>query len=111
MAGRKKLSLCEDDVYHLASFGCTYEEIAAIVGCSKDTLTRNYTDIITAGHEDMKMSLRRERLRIAMDSNHKQQASMLMFLSKVILGDKEYAVIDDGRDAPKLKIEFIDSKK
>lgn len=112
MAGRgKKLILCEEDVRTLASFGCTYEEMAAILGCAKDTLTKNYQEIIAAGHEEMKMSIRRERLRIAMDPNHKQQASMLMFMSKVVLGEKEYNVIDDGLNAPKIKIEFVGNDK
>lgn len=107
---RPKLELNEEQVRLLASYGCTYEEMAAIFGCAKDTLTKNYTEIIDAGREDMKMCIRRERLKIALDPEHKQQATMLMFLSKVVLGEKEYAVIDDGAKAPKINISFVDDK-
>jgi hypothetical protein len=103
---RPKLQLNEKDIYDLAAIGCTYEEIANLVGCDKSTLEKSYSAIIKSGHDSMKQSLRRERLKIAFDPNHKQQATMLIFLSKVILGEKEYAVIDDGRSAPKIKIEF-----
>lgn len=104
---RAKIQLCEDDVKDLAKIGCTYQEIASIVGCSVDTLVRQYKEVIQSGHEDMKASLRRQRLAIALNPEHKQQAAMLIFLSKVILGDKEYEVIDDGRNAPKITVEFV----
>lgn len=104
----KRLEGSEESVRKLAAFGCTYEEIANITGLAKDTLTVKYKDIIREGHDEMKMSLRRERLRIALDPNHKQQATMLIFLSKTVLGDKEYAVIDDGLKAPKIRIEFVE---
>lgn len=91
---RPKLALNETDIYDLAAIGCTYEEIASLVGCDKDTLVNRFSDTIKAGHDNMKRSLRRERLAIAMDKTHKQQASMLIFLSKTVLGEKEYNVID-----------------
>lgn len=101
----------EEEVLKLAQIGATHEEMAHVFGCTTQTLLNRFQDLIREGHADAKMSIRRKRLRIAMDDDHKQQASMLMFLSKVWLGEKEYAVVDaNGGPAP-IQIEFISNDK
>jgi hypothetical protein len=105
--GAQKLQLDEKSITKLASYGCTVQEIAGLLGCSVPTVY-NFKEALEAGQAGMKESIRRERFKIAMDPNHPKQASMLIFLSKTVLGEKEYEVIDNGLNAaPKLKIEFV----
>ena len=107
---RPKLALNETDVYDLAAIGCTYEEIASLVGCDKSTLEKRFSGTIKTGHDNMKMSVRRKSFQIAMDDTHKQQASMLIFLRKVVLGDKEYNVIDARTIGLPSEIELSDAQ-
>lgn len=100
MAGRPKLQLNETDIHDLAAIGCTQDEICSLLGCNPTTLRDKYSAVYEKGNNVMRESIRRKRLKIAMDDTHKMQASMLMFLSKVVLGEKEYSVIDSPRDTP-----------
>lgn len=105
---RKPKEINEDEVLKLAQMGATYEEMAHFLGCDKQTLQNRFLDTIHAGHAEAKMSIRRKRLAIAMDETHKQQAAMLIFLSKVWLGEKEYNYIAPGEGgAAPIQIEFI----
>ena len=108
---RPKKEIDEEAVRRCAEFGMTYEEMADYFSCAKQTLVDRFQDTIKSGHSEMKESIRRKRLKIAMDDTHKQQASMLMFLSKVVLGEKEYEVVDSGKTPPSIKIEFVDGTK
>ena len=110
-AGRPRKILDENEIQKLARLGCTLEEMADFFSVSKDVLVRNYAAAISEGVAESKVSIRRERLRIALDKNHPKQASMLIFMSKIFLGEKEYAVLDNGELAPPIiKIEFATPK-
>jgi len=94
-----------DLVKKLAAIHCTQEEIASVVGCSVDTLTRRpeFAEVFKKGREEGKASLRRKQYEIAMNGN----VSMLIWLGKQILGQSEKTEVF-MRDIP--KIEFIPFK-
>ena len=84
-AGRPHKVIDPKLIQKLASIQCTKEEIAAVCGCSVDTLERNFADVIKAGKENGKASLRRNQWKIAESGN----ASMSIFLGKVYLNQKD----------------------
>lgn len=75
----------ENEVFKLASIGCTYEEMADWFKCSKDYLLRNYGNVIKEGHTNIKISLRRKQLQIALDGDR----TMLIWLGKQMLNQRE----------------------
>ena len=85
-AGRPKLVLDERQIRELASIQCTMGEIAAVMGCSVDTLDRNYAEIISRGRDEGKMSLRRAQWNKAVKDGN---PAMLIWLGKFYLGQKE----------------------
>lgn len=82
---RPKLVIDEDLIERLASIHCNMTEIAAAVGCSVDTLERRYAELIAKGREKGKSSLRRMQFELAKKGN----ATMLIWLGKQILGQRE----------------------
>lgn len=103
--------ISEDEVKKLAEFGATYEEMAHFFQCDKQTLQNRFLDVIHAGHADAKMSIRRKRMRIAMDDTHKMQTTMLIYLSKVWLGEKEYNYVVNGEGGAPIQVEFVNNDK
>lgn len=83
--GRPKKIINETQVETLAQLHCTYEEIAAVVGCSTDTLKRRFADCIERGREHGKASLRRAQFRAALGGN----ATMLIWLGKQHLEQRD----------------------
>lgn len=75
----------EQQVFDLASFFCTDEQIATIVGCSPDTLSRRFAEIIQKGRESAKHNIRRKQYEVAMSGN----VSMLIWLGKQYLGQSD----------------------
>ena len=88
--GRPKKNISINLVANLAAHGCTTEEIGTIVGCSKDTLERRFSAVLKKGRANMKMSLRRRQMKLAMEGN----ATMLIWLGKQYLKQK------DKRESP-----------
>lgn len=84
MANTKK-DINPEQVNKLAAIGCTNKEIADIVGCSHDTLTRRFSEDLEAGRSQGKASLRRKQYELAMSGN----AAMLIWLGKQVLGQSE----------------------
>ena len=82
---RPKLKLDANLIETLAKVGCTNESIAIQVGCSVDTLTRRYADVLTKGRENMKTSLRIWQLKAAENGN----AALLIWLGKQLLGQRD----------------------
>lgn len=82
-AGRPKLQLDEDQLRKLAELQCNLTEIAYVMGCSKDTLRKNYQDVIDQGYAMGKVKLRRAMFRNATELNH---AAVQIFLAKNLLG-------------------------
>lgn len=79
----KKLD--ERQIKELAKIQCTMIEIAAVMGCSVDTLERNYAEIIKSAREEGKSSLRRAQYKKALEGN----ATMLIWLGKHYLDQKD----------------------
>lgn len=83
--GRRKRVVSPKDVYELASLGCTDREIARWFDVDENTLRYNFSDIIEKGREDIKHSLRRAQLKLALNGN----AVMLIWLGKNLLGQSD----------------------
>lgn len=93
--GRPPLELDEKVIAGLARIDCTMIEIAAVVGCSVDTLERNYADVIEKNRKDGHASIRRQQYKLAMAGN----PTMLIWLGKVQLGQRETVVNEHtGKD-------------
>jgi len=84
-AGRPRIELDEKQILELTNIQCTTKEIAAVMGCSEDTLERNYAGILEAGREYGKSSLRRAQWKLAMSGN----AQMLIWLGRMVLQQRE----------------------
>jgi hypothetical protein len=95
-AGRPRLQLCEEQVVILASLGCINEEIAELLRCSADTLTRNYQENLDEGRAKMKMSLRRKQVQQALAGN----TTMLIWLGKQYLGQRDKTEVSGDEAAP-----------
>jgi hypothetical protein len=81
--GRPPLELDEELIRKLAEIYCTYDEIALIMGCCRDTLHRKYSDVIKKGHTIAKRSLRRAMFDKALNGKN---TTMMIWLSKQYLG-------------------------
>lgn len=75
----------ERQVELLAGVGCTVDEIAATLGCSKRTLETRFCALIENGRGKMRSSLRRKQVEVAM----KGDKTMLIWLGKQLLGQKD----------------------
>jgi hypothetical protein len=83
--GKNKRVVTPDDVYKLASMGSNDREIALWFSMNEDTLRYNFADIIAKGREDLRQSLRRAQIKLALSGN----AVMLIWLGKNILGQSD----------------------
>ena len=83
--GRPKKDIDPNLVYDLAKIHCTKEEIATILGCSRETLYARFSDVLQKGDDDGKKSLKRKMHEVAMNGN----VTMLIWLSKQRLGHKD----------------------
>jgi len=82
-AGRKVVP--PDEVYKLASLGCTMEEMAEWFGVNRETLKYNFRDYIAKGQANLKQRLRQAQLQTALSGN----ATLLIWLGKNILGQSD----------------------
>lgn len=92
--GRPKKDIDAKEVEKLAGLGCTYEEIASVLGCHKSTLSRRFATETTRGHDNLKMSIRRWQYNSAKSGN----VRMLIHLGKVYLDQGDNPVIIKERD-------------
>lgn len=83
--GLRKRIVPPKDVYELASIGCTDREIARWFDVDENTLRYNFSDILEKGREDLKHSLRRAQIKLALSGN----AVMLIWLGKNLLGQTD----------------------
>jgi hypothetical protein len=83
--GLRRRVVVPKDVYELAAIGCTDREIARWFDVDENTLRYNFSDILEKGREDLKHSLRRAQLKLALSGN----AVMLIWLGKNILGQSD----------------------
>ncbi len=83
--GRPRKVINAKQVRYLASIGCTYSEIGAVVGCSKATLSERFRTEIDKGHERLKRSIRRMQYGAAKKGN----IVMMIWLGKQYLGQQD----------------------
>ena len=88
--GRPPKDIDEEEVIKLARIGCTYDEIASIVGVSKSTLSARFRTEITKAHEGMRKSLRR----MQMESAAKGNVTMQIWLGKQVLGQADKSKVE-----------------
>jgi hypothetical protein len=99
-AGRPKLEIDGELVEKLAGIGCPNKEIAAIVGCSVDTLDRHFADVIAKGRENGKTRLRKKQIEVALAGN----VTMLIFLGKNMLGQADKQEISGPDGSPVMQL-------
>jgi hypothetical protein len=83
--GRPRLDIDPAQVERMAAIGCTVEEIAVLVGCSKSTLDKGFSAPIEKGRMRLNRSLKRKQVQLARQGN----VTMLIWLGKQYLGQKE----------------------
>jgi hypothetical protein len=98
--GRPKIKVDAALVEKLAGIGCPNKEIAAIVGCSVDTLDRRCADIIIKGRENGKTRIRQKQIQMALGGN----VAMLIFLGKNMLGQTDKQEITGIENASTVNI-------
>jgi len=100
----------ERQLEQLAMIQCSYEEMAAVLGCDQSTLTKRFSQVIKKGREKGRMSLKRMQYKKAMEGN----VVMMIWLGKQHLGQREprQDVELTGKDGGELKlvIEYVKSK-
>ena len=90
--GRDKKVIPPQEVYKLAAIGCKNQEIADWFGVDENTLTYNFSEQITKGRENLKLSLRKAQISLALNGN----AVMLIWLGKNILGQSDNPTTSDA---------------
>jgi len=90
-----KLPSTEEAIFRLAEIDCTYAEIAAVLGITVQSLAKTYAQIIKAGREHGKQSLKRAQFKTALKGN----PQMLIWLGKQRLGqrdkvDNSHSIVD-----------------
>jgi hypothetical protein len=83
--GLNKRIVNPDQIYELAAIGCTDIDIARWFDIDESTLRYNFSDMMIKGREDVKMSLRRAQLQLALNGN----PTMLIWLGKQLLGQQD----------------------
>jgi len=105
--GRPEIELTERDwrqIIDMCQIHCTGEEIASVLGISYDTLARRIKDASGLGFAEYyaqksaggKNSLRRTQWKLAQNGN----ATMLIWLGKQWLGQKDKQEISGDKDSP-----------
>jgi hypothetical protein len=91
--GLKRRVVPPEDIYKLAQTGATDREIARWFDINEETLRYNFQDIIEKGREDLKQSLRKAQIKLALSGN----ATMLIWLGKNMLGQQDNPVGNDEK--------------
>lgn len=94
IVGRDKKIVPPEEVFKLAAIGCRDVEISDWFGISEQTLRYNFAVQLLTGRENLKQSLRRSQLRLALSGN----ATMLIWLGKNILGQSENGTGSQGTE-------------
>jgi hypothetical protein len=89
--GRDKKVVDPEEVEKLAALGCKDSEIANWFGIQYDTLRNNFSEQLTKGREDLKITLRRAMLNNACKN---MNAAVQIFLAKNLLG-----MSDNGQES------------
>ena len=91
--GRPKIQLDTDMITRLAELQCSLREIAYVMGCSHDTIERNYKEYVELGKVQGKIKLRRAMFRNATENDN---PTIQIWLSKNILGYTDQPQSDES---------------
>lgn len=92
--GTNKKVIPPDEVYKLASLGCSVTEMADWFQVSQSTLKYNFGEYIKKGKEHIKWKLRNAQIQSAMSGN----AAMLIWLGKNMLGQSDTPVNTEANE-------------
>lgn len=98
---RPKLNIDPEQVIKLAQIGCKNKEIAEFFGCSEETICGRFSNEIRKGKANLKISLRRTQLQVALSGN----VAMLIWLGKQLLEQNEKKEIDSN-DLPQITLNY-----
>jgi hypothetical protein len=95
--GRPPKDINEDEVFKLASYGCTQEEIGDFFGCNHAVISRRYSQAYNLGKASVRKNVRMWQMRRA----QKGSDTMLIHLGKHYCGqiDKP-APVQEPDDKP-----------
>jgi hypothetical protein len=93
--GENKKIIDPKEVQKLASIGMKNSEIAEYLDIDDSTLNYNFKQYLTKGRHDLKVSLRRAQISLALSGN----ATLLIWLGKNILGQSD-SPLDSEANAP-----------
>lgn len=85
--GRPKIKIPQNSVEELAAKGCTVEEIAGILGVSRNTIDRNFGEQVARGRNRLAENLRGKQVDMALQGN----VPLLIWLGKQYLAQREKA--------------------
>jgi hypothetical protein len=95
--GANKKVVPPDEVFKLASMGCSIEEMSDFFQINRETLKYNFIEYINKGRAELKHKLRLAQVRLALSGN----AVMLIWLGKNILGQSDNPMnSDDNQPLP-----------
>jgi len=87
----KKLDIDPEKIRALAGFGCTIMDIAKYFQCDESTIRKNYKAEFESGLEDLKLSLRKNLIKMSLDD---QNTAASIFLAKNFLGMSDKTAVD-----------------
>jgi hypothetical protein len=85
--GRPPIAIDAKSVEELAARGCTLQEIAGILGCSHDTIERNFASKVALGKNRLAERLRGKQIDLAMQGS----VPLLIWLGKQYLEQRDKA--------------------
>ncbi len=98
-AGRPLVEVDEKIVVALAAVGCTVDEVASYVGCSKSVLYDRFSDVLEKGHNQQKVTIRRQQHAIMMTGDR----GMAIWLGKQHCAQFEpHRITTMGEDQPRV---------
>lgn len=96
--GATKRVVPPDDVYRLAAYGCTMEEMSEFFQINRETLKYNFREYIAKGKAELKYRLRKAMLNNALQNNN---AAVQIFLAKNLLGMSDNGLVNaDNQPLP-----------
>ena len=98
--GRPKIEIDPEQILLMARFHLTATEMAQIFQCSVATITKRFSKIISKGKAEGKQRLRQLQWRAAEKGN----VSMLIWLGKQILHQRDQLDIEPPRKEPEPKV-------
>lgn len=89
--GQRQKVVPPDDVYRLATMGCSDREIAEWFDVSESTLRYNFSSFLQRARSQLKQRLRQAQLRAAFEGN----SALLIWLGKQYLGQTDQPINTD----------------